>query len=172
VYIPADEATSVKMWDALMDAGAEFGTRPCGLGARNTLRLEAGMSLYGHEIGEEINVFEGGLDRWLKLDKGEFIGREALQAVKDAGGPRRKVVGLEMVDRGIARDGYPVLSLSGQEIGQVTSGSPAPFLKTNIAMAMVPAEVAASGSDVLVQVRGNQVRAKQTPVPFYKRAKR
>jgi len=172
VYTPSDEATSVKMWNALMEAGAEFGIRPCGLGARNTLRLEAGMSLYGHEISEEINVLEAGLERWLKLDKGEFIGREALLAVKEAGGPKRRVVGLEMVDRGIARDGYPVLDLNGQEIGVVTSGSPAPFLKTNIAMALVPAEVATSGSDVMVQVRGNQVRAKQVAVPFYKRAKK
>jgi aminomethyltransferase len=172
VYIPSDEATTVKMWDALMDAGAEFGIRPCGLGARNTLRLEAGMSLYGHEISEEINVLEGGLDRWLKLDKGEFIGRDALKAVQESGGPKRKVVGLEMVDRGIARDGYPVLDLDGKEIGTVTSGSPSPFLKTNIAMALVPAEVAATGSDVLVQVRGNQVRAKQVPLPFYKRPKK
>ncbi len=90
VYIPADEATTVKMWNALLDAGAEFGIRPCGLGARNTLRLEAGMSLYGHEISEEINVFEGGLGRWLKLDKGEFIGREALLAVQSTGGPKRE----------------------------------------------------------------------------------
>ena len=78
LYISADEASTVKLWDALLDAGAEFGIRPCGLGARNTLRLEAGMSLYGHEISEEINVFEAGLTRWLKLDKGEFIGRDAL----------------------------------------------------------------------------------------------
>ena len=96
------------MWNALLDAGAEFGIRPCGLGARNTLRLEAGMSLYGHEISEEINVFEAGLTRWLKLDKGEFIGHEALMAVQAAGGPKRKIVGLEMVERGIARDGYSV----------------------------------------------------------------
>lgn len=172
VYVPSDEATSVKMWEALLEAGAEFGIRPCGLGARNTLRLEAGMSLYGHEISEEINVLEAGLDRWLKLDKGSFIGREALLQVQASGGPKRRIVGLEMVDRGIARDGYSVLALSGQEIGQVTSGSPAPFLKTNIAMALVPAEVAASGSDVLVQVRANQVRAKQVPLPFYKRPKK
>ena len=172
VYIPSDEATTVKMWNALMEAGSEFNIRPCGLGARNTLRLEAGMSLYGHEISEDINVLEAGLDRWLKLDKGEFIGKQALQAVQAAGGPRRKVIGLEMVDRGIARDGYPVLDLDGKEIGTITSGSPAPFLKTNIAMALVPAEVAASGGDVLVQVRGNQVRAKQVAIPFYKRPKK
>jgi aminomethyltransferase len=172
VYVPADEATTVKMWNALMEAGAEFGIRPCGLGARNTLRLEAGMSLYGHEISEEINVFEGGLDRWLKLDRGNFIGRDALLAVQAAGGPKRKIVGLEMVDRGIGRDGYDVLSLSGEKIGVVTSGSPAPFLKTNIAMALVPASVAASGEDVIVQCRANAVRAKQVPLPFYKRTKK
>jgi aminomethyltransferase len=172
VYLPADEATTVKMWNALMEAGAEFGIRPCGLGARNTLRLETGMSLYGHEISEEINVLEGGLGRWLKLDKGEFIGRDALVAVKESGGPVRKVVGLEMVERGIGRDGYPVFSLSGEEIGRITSGSPAPFLKTNIAMALVPAAVADAGSDVLVDCRGNKVRAKQVPLPFYKRAKK
>jgi aminomethyltransferase len=172
VYTPSDEATTVRMWEALLEAGAEFGIRPCGLGARNTLRLEAGMSLYGHEISDEINVLEAGLTRWLKLDKGEFVGREALVGVRESGGPKRKVVGLEMVERGIARDGYSVHSLSGEEIGKVKSGSPAPFLKTNIAMALVPAAVAELGSDVLVDVRGNRVRAKQVPIPFYKRAKK
>jgi aminomethyltransferase len=129
------------------------------------------MSLYGHEISEEINVFEAGLERWLKLDKGEFIGRDALLAVQADGGPKRKIVGLEMVERGIGRDGYPVLSLAGEPIGNVTSGSPAPFLKTNIAMALVPSSIAASGEDVLIDVRGNRVRAKQIPLPFYRRAK-
>jgi aminomethyltransferase len=172
VYIPSDEATTVKVWNALLDAGAEFGIRPCGLGARNTLRLEAGMSLYGHEISEEINVLEAGLDRWLKLDKGEFVGRDALEAVQAGGGPKRKIVGLEMVERGIGRDGYSVLDLEGNEVGVVTSGSPAPFLKTNIAMALVKTEVAASGADVMVQCRSNPVRARQVPLPFYKRAKR
>ncbi len=172
VYTPSDEATTVKMWNALLEAGAEFAIRPCGLGARNTLRLEAGMSLYGHEISEEINVLEAGLTRWLKLDKGEFIGRDALLALEAEGGPRRKIIGLEMIERGIARDGYSVLSPSGGAIGQVTSGSPAPFLKTNIAMALVPAAAAASGEDLLVDVRGNRVRARQVPLPFYKRPKK
>ena len=172
VYTPSDEATTVKMWNALLDAGAEFGIRPCGLGARNTLRLEAGMSLYGHEISEDINVLEAGLDRWLKLDKGDFLGREALLKVQASGGPQRKVIGLEMMDRGIARDGYFVLSLEGEHIGTVTSGSPSPFLKTNIAMALVPAGTAASGTDVLIDVRGNRVRAKQVPLPFYKRPRK
>jgi aminomethyltransferase len=172
VYIPSNEATTVKTWNALLEAGAEFGIRPCGLGARNTLRLEAGMSLYGHEISDEINVLEAGLTHWLKLDKGDFIGREALVAVQSAGGPKRKVIGLEMIERGIARDSYPVLDLDGNPIGTVTSGSPAPFLKTNIAMALVPASVAAACADVLVDVRGNRVRAKQVPIPFYKRPKK
>jgi aminomethyltransferase len=172
VYIPSDEATTVKMWNALLEAGSEFAIRPCGLGARNTLRLEAGMSLYGHEISEEINVLEAGLDRWLKMDKGDFIGHDALAKVQSEGGPQRKVIGLEMVERGIGRDGYCVLSLDGERIGAVTSGSPAPFLKTNIAMALVPASVAASGSDVIVECRNNRVRAKQVPIPFYKRPKK
>jgi aminomethyltransferase len=172
IYIPGDVETTEKVWNALMEAGAEFGIRPCGLGARNTLRLEAGMPLYGHEISDSINVFEGGLERWLKLEKGEFIGREALLAVQASGGPKRKLVGLEMMERGIARDGYPVMDLDGKEISAITSGSPAPFLKTNIAYTLVPAAVAASGADVLVQVRANRVRAKQVPTPFYKRVKK
>jgi aminomethyltransferase len=172
VYLPADEATTVKVWNELLTAGEEFGIRPCGLGARNTLRLEAGMPLYGHEISDTINVFEGTLDRWLKLDKGEFIGRQALLDVQAADGPVRKLIALEMVERGIARDGYTVLNLDGKEIGAITSGSPAPFLKTNIAFALVPTSVSQSGEDVLVQVRPAQTaRAKQVPAPFYKRPK-
>jgi aminomethyltransferase len=169
LYLPADEPTTTKIWNELLGAGSEFGIRPCGLGARNTLRLEAGMSLYGHEISDSINVFEANLDRFLKLDKGDFIGRQALIDLQSSGGPARKLVGLEMIDRGIARDGYPVLNLEGREIGVVTSGSPAPFLKTNIALALVPTQAAIGGDDLLVQVRQTQVRAKQVPIPFYKR---
>jgi aminomethyltransferase len=172
LYLPSDAPTTEMVWNALLDAGAEFGIRPCGLGARNTLRLEAGMPLYGHEISDQINALESGHNHWLKLDKGDFIGREALVAVSASGGPKRRVVGLEMIERGIARDGYPVLDLGCHEIGAVTSGSPAPFLKTNIAFALVSASVASSGADVLVQVRANQVRAKQVPTPFYKRTKK
>jgi aminomethyltransferase len=171
LYLPADEPTTVKLWNELLAAGQEFDIRPCGLGARNTLRLEAGMSLYGHEISDSINVFEANLDRFLKLDKGEFIGRQALLDLQSSGGPVRKLIGLEMIDRGIARDGYPVLNLEGREIGIITSGSPAPFLKTNIALALVPTQAALSGEDLLIQVRQNQVRAKQVPVPFYRRQK-
>jgi aminomethyltransferase len=106
------------------------------------------------------------------LDKGDFLGREALLKVQASGGPQRKIIGLEMLERGIARDDYPVLSLDGEPFGSITSGSPAPFLKTNIAMALVPTATAISGTDVLVDVRGNRVRAKQVPLPFYKRPKK
>jgi aminomethyltransferase len=173
IYIPSNIATTESVWNAILEAGAEFGILPCGLGARNTLRLEAGMPLYGHEITEETNVWETGLDRWLKLEKeSDFLGRSALLAIKESGGPTRKLVGLEMVERGIARDSYPVLNEAGEQIGIVTSGSPAPFLKTNIAYAYVPTAVAESKEDVFVQVRANKVRAKQVPTPFYKRPKK
>ena len=173
IYIPSDVPTTEKVWNAILEAGAEFGILPCGLGARNTLRLEAGMPLYEHEITDQTNVFEAGLDRWLKLEKdSDFLGRSALLAMKESGGPARKLVGLEMVERGIARDGYPVLNETGEQIGVVTSGSPAPFLKTNIAYAYVPTAVFESKEDVFVQVRTNKVRAKQVATPFYKRQKK
>jgi aminomethyltransferase len=128
IYIPADEETSARLWHEILAAGKEFGVVPCGLGARNTLRLEGKLPLYGHEISDTINVWEAGLDRFCKMDKPEFIGREALEKSK-AAGVKRALVGLEMTDRGIARDGYKVQDESGAEIGYVTSGSPAPFLK-------------------------------------------
>jgi aminomethyltransferase len=173
IYIPSNIATSESVWNAILEAGAEFGILPCGLGARNTLRLEAGMPLYDHEITDQINVFESGLDRWLKLEKdSDFLGRSTLLAIKESGGPTKKLIGLEMVERGIARDGYPVLNEAGEQIGTVTSGSPAPYLKTNIAYAYVPTAIAESKEDVFVQVRTNKVRAKQVPTPWYKRPKK
>ncbi len=172
IYVPSDEATSVRVWNEVLEAGKEFGILPCGLGARNTLRLEAAMALYGHEISAEINVFEAGLDRYCKLEKGPFVGSEALAEVKAAGGATRKLVGLEVVERGIARDGYGVFDESGKQIGYVTSGSPAPFLKKNIALAYVPPANAAIGSEVMVQVRSAMVRAKVVPLPFYRRPKK
>jgi aminomethyltransferase len=172
IYIPADEATSVRVWDEVIAAGREFGLLPCGLGARNTLRLESAMALYGHEISEETNVFEAGLDRYCKLEKGSFLGSQALTGIRQSGGPKRKLVGLEMVDRGIARDGYKVFSRDGEEIGYVTSGSPAPFLKKNIALAYVPIASTAVGTEVDVEVRNNKVRAKVVATPFYRRPKK
>jgi aminomethyltransferase len=139
IYFPGDVATTEKLWNALLEAGKEFGIRPCGLGARNTLRLEAGMPLYGHEITDQVNVFEGGLERWLKLDKGEFIGREALLAVQAAGGPKAQTGGPGDGGAGNWAGRIPGdVDLEGNEIGAITSGSPAPFLKTNIAFALLP----------------------------------
>ncbi len=172
IYVPSDEPTSVRVWNEMLAAGAEFGILPCGLGARNTLRLESAMALYGHEISDGINVFEAGLDRYAKFEKGPFVGSEALLAVKAAGGPARKLVGLEMVERGIARDGYVVKSPEGKEIGKVASGSPAPFLKKNIAMAHLPPEFQAPGSEVAVEIRGTLVKAVVVPLPFYKRPRK
>jgi aminomethyltransferase len=172
IYIPSDEPTSARVWGEVLAAGEEFGIQQCGLGARNTLRLEAAMALYGHEISDELNVFEAGLGRYCKLDKGsDFVGREALVKVQEDGGPAKKLVGLEMVERGIGRDGYPVLSLAGERIGVVTSGSPAPFLKKNIALAYVPVAMAEVGAEVAVEVRGLPVKAVVVPTPFYKRPK-
>jgi aminomethyltransferase len=170
IYIPADETTSARVWNEILDAGKEFGLVPCGLGARNTLRLEGKLPLYGHEISDTINVWEAGLDRFCKMEKPEFVGRSALEKAKPA--VKRALVGLEMVERGIARDGYKVLDEAGREIGYVTSGSPAPFLKKNIALAYVPLEFAADGTSLKVEVRGQGVAAKVVPTPFYKRPKK
>ena len=172
IYVPSDEPTSSRVWGEVLAAGEEFGIIPCGLGARNTLRLESAMALYGHEISDTINVFEANLGRYCKLDKGtDFVGREALLKVQAEGGPARKLVGLEMVERGIGRDGYPVCSLDGQKIGEITSGSPAPFLKKNIALAYVPVAYTEVGTEVGVEIRGQLVKAVVVPTPFYKRPK-
>lgn len=172
IYVPSDEPTSARVWQEVLAAGAEFGIQPCGLGARNTLRLESAMALYGHEISDTINVFEANLGRYCKLDKGtDFVGREALLKVQEEGGPKRKLVGLEVVERGIARDGYPVKSAEGLVIGEVTSGSPAVFLKKNIALAYVPVEFAEVGKEVFVEIRNQPVKAVVVPTPFYKKPK-
>lgn len=172
IYIPSDVATSERVWNEVIEAGKEFGIVPCGLGARNTLRLEAALSLYGHEISGAINVFEAGLDRFCKLEKGPFLGSEALQKVQAAGGPARKLVGLEVIERGIARDGYRVLDPQGKPIGAVASGSPAPFLKKNIALAYVPRSFAEVGTELAVEIRNNPVKARVVPLPFYKKPKK
>src|SRR2546428_3383348 len=153
IYIPSDEDVSARIWQEILEAGAEFGVVPCGLGSRNTLRLEARLPLYGHEISDTINVWEAGLDRFCKMEKAEFIGRAALEKAK-AAGVKRTLVGLEMTERGIARDGYKVQAADGREIGYVTSGSPAPFLKKNIALAYVPPEFATVGTALQVEIRG------------------
>jgi len=172
IYIPSDEPTSARVWSEVLAAGAEFGILACGLGARNTLRLEAAMALYGHEISDTINVLEAGLGRYAKLDKPEFVGREALLEIQAAGGPKRKLVALEMIERGIGRDGYPVFSLDGTRLGEITSGSPSPFLKKNIALAYVPVEHGALDTELAVEIRGQMVKAKVVALPFYKRPKK
>ncbi len=183
IYMPSDEPTSARLWNEVLGAGKEFGILPCGLGARNTLRLESRLPLYGHEISDTINVWEAGLDRFCKMEKPEFLGREALEAAKTSG-LKRTLVGLEMTERGIARDGYRILNgsgdssgnssgnSSGQEIGYVTSGSYSPFLKKNIALAYVPPELSGLGTEVLVEIRGQGVKAQVVPTPFYRRPKK
>ena len=171
IYIPSDETISARVWNEILRAGKEFGLIPCGLGARNTLRLEGKLPLYGHEISDTINVWEAGLDRFCKMEKPEFIGHAALEKAK-ATGVKRTLVGLEMVERGIARDGYKALDNGGREIGYVTSGSPAPFLKKNIALAYLPLKLAEVGTVVKVEVRGQGIAAQVVPTPFYKRPKK
>ena len=168
IYIPADEEIGARVWKEVLAAGKEFGVVPCGLGARNTLRLEGKLPLYGHEISDTINVWEAGLDRFCKMEKPEFIGRAALEKAK-ATGVKRTLVGLEMTVRGIARDGYKVLDAASRQIGYVTSGSTAPFLKKNIALAYVPIEFAAVGTRVKVDIRGQGAGAVVVPTPFYSR---
>jgi aminomethyltransferase len=171
IYIPSDEATSVRVWNEILEAGKESKVVPCGLGSRNTLRLEAKLPLYGHEISDTINVWEAGLDRFCKMEKADFSGRAALEQSK-SGSQKRMLVGLEMMERGIARDDYKVQDLSGREIGYVTSGSPAPFLKKNIALAYVPPEFGGLGQELKVEIRGQGVKAMVVPTPFYKRPKK
>jgi aminomethyltransferase len=168
LYVPGDVATSEMVWNEVMDAGKEFGILPCGLGARNTLRLEAKMALYGHEISETINVWEAGLDRYCKMEKAEFVGRAAL-AKASANGLKRTLVGLEMIERGIARDAHKVFDLAGEQVGVVTSGSPSPTLCKNIALAYVPPALASVGTTLLVEVRSQRVKAQVVATPFYKR---
>jgi aminomethyltransferase len=171
IYVPSDVATSERVWNAVMDAGKEFGILACGLGARNTLRLEAKMALYEHEISDKINVWEAGLDRYCHLEKGSFIGSEALSKLK-AAGLQRTLVGLEMVERGIARDGYRCVDENGKEIGVVTSGSPSPTLGKNIALAYVPPSMTELGKAVYVEIRTQRCKAVVVATPFYKRVRK
>jgi aminomethyltransferase len=167
IYLPPAEAP--RIWSELLEAGREFGIKPCGLGARNTLRLEAKMALYGHEIHASITPYEAELGWIVKLDKGEFIGRAALAKQKQQG-LKRKLVGFEMRGRGIGRDGYEV-RLEGAAAGWVTSGSPAPSLNKNIGLCYLPASEARPGRTIEVMVRNQPVEAETVATPFYRRAK-
>jgi aminomethyltransferase len=170
VYAAANRAE--QLWNKILDAGnttSPTGVLPCGLAARNTLRLEAGLALYGHEIDETTTLLEANLGWICKLDKGDFIGRESLARQKEQG-VKRKLVGFEVTERGIARDDQQVI-VAGEKAGRVTSGSPAPFLKKNIGFAYVPIEHATVGQEIQIDVRGRLVGAKIVKTPFYKRPK-
>jgi aminomethyltransferase len=159
--------SAVRLWEALATAGAGLGLKPCGLGSRDTLRLEAGMPLYGNELDRSVNPYEANLGRVVKMEKGEFVGRAALASVQQVG-PRRRLVGLLMRDEAIARHGYPVV-VDGREAGVVTSGTASPTLGERIAMAYLPAEHAAVGAHVEVIVRERRHPAEQVKLPFYRR---
>jgi aminomethyltransferase len=161
-----DPAHSEKVWNALLDAGHKHGLIPVGLGARNTLRLEAALALYGNDIDDTTTPLEAKLQWICKFDKGGFTGRDVLLKQKE-NGVERTLVGFEMRGRGIAREGYP-LSIDGQECGRVTSGSFAPFLEKNIGLAYAPVEHKAPGTNITVAIRGRPVEAEIVPTPFYK----
>ena len=168
LYAAASEA--IALWERLLEAGREDGLVPAGLGARDTLRFEARLPLYGQELSPHISPLEAGLGFFVKLaDKGDFIGREALERQKQHGVPR-KLVGLEMIDRGIPRSHYPVYA-DGERIGEVTTGTQSPTFKTNIGLALIRSEYAAIGSEVEVEIRGKRLRARVVKTPFYTRRK-
>ena len=165
IYIAPSEAP--RIWQELLDAGKEFGIKPCGLGCRNTLRLESKMALYGHEIHASITPFEADLAWIVKLDKGNFMGRAALLQQKEAG-VKRKLIGFEMRGRGIGRDGYEVY-VDGAPAGWVTSGSPSPTLNKNIGLCYLPAAEATLGRKIEIIIRNQPVEAETVTTPFYKR---
>ena len=167
VYAGAEFAE--QLWYKLLEAGKDAGILPCGLAARNTLRLESAMSLYGHELSDEITPLEANLGWITKLNKGEFTGSDSLKEKKESGITRR-IVGFEMTEPGIARDGHDVY-IGEKRVGYVTSGSPAPFLKKNIGLAFLPVEFANDGQEIKIEVRGKHLSAKVVPTPFYKRNK-
>jgi aminomethyltransferase len=161
---------ALHLWNRLLITGNADGLIPCGLAARNTLRLEAAFRLYGHDMDQTTTPLEAGLGWVVKLGKGDFLGRGALVKQKEAA-LSRKLVGLEMLDRAPARDGYPV-AIGETQIGAVTSGSPAPYLKKNIALAYLPPDHAAVGTEVSVVIRGRNVPARVVETPFYKRERK
>ena len=155
------------LWDAVLEAGRNKGLVPVGLGARDTLRFEAALPLYGHELSPELSPVEAGLSRFIAWDKDDFIGKEALLAQK-AAGPARILAGFEMVDRGIPRNGYPILA-GGAPAGFVTSGSVSPTLDKNLGMGILPAAFAAPGTDIEIVIREKPLKARVVPLPFYQK---
>jgi aminomethyltransferase len=165
IYAPA--AAAAELWGEISRAGAEHGLVPVGLGARDTLRLEARMSLYGQDIDETTTVYEADLGRIVKLDKGEFVGRDALGR-QAAAGLSRKLVGFEMCGRPIARHGHAVL-VAGERAGLVTSGTHSPTLRKSIGLAYLPLAATAVGTEFEVEIRGRREAARVVPTPFYER---
>lgn len=163
VFVPASQ--TVALWRELMRAGQDLGVAPIGLGARDTLRTEMKFSLYGHEIDDSTNPYEAGLGWVVKPAAKDFLGRAPMLAAKEAG-LKRKLIGLELVERGIPRQGYKVLSSDGREIGVCTSGTMSPSTGASIAIAYVATEFAADGTEIAVDIRGKAVRAKIRPTPF------
>jgi aminomethyltransferase len=170
LYVHRDDA--VELWKRLLEAGGEDGLVPVGLGARDTLRFEARLPLYGQELSAKITPMEAGLGFFVKLDKGDFIGREVLAEQKQHG-PERKLVGIEMIDRGIPRSHYPVYAADADDarIGEVTTGTQSPTFRTNVGLALVDSRYAGLDTEVLVEIRGKKLRAKVVKTPFYKRQK-
>ena len=168
IFIPWAETAA--LWDALLMVGKDLGLQPCGLGARDSLRLEACLPLHGHELGDDISVIESGLSWILKLDKGNFIGRAALEAEKTKGS-NRALAGFFVEDAGIARHGDRIQDESGNDIGLVTSGTKTPTVDRALGMALVKAEFSAVGSVFWAVVRGRKLRCVVTKRPFYRRAK-
>jgi aminomethyltransferase len=167
IYVGWDSGP--KIWSALIEAGTPVGMKPCGLGARDTLRLESKYPLYGNELTDETNPLEAGLGFATKLDKPDFVGKAALVSAKNEG-LKRKLVGLELRGAGIPRHGYKVFDSEGaREIGIVTSGTQSPSLKKPIAIAYVPTGVSAVGQKVSIEIRGTKIPAEVVPTPFYKR---
>ena len=156
-----------KLWDLLLKEGEEFGLRPCGLGARDTLRLEASMPLYGHEMDEDISPLETGLDYGVKMNKEDFIGKKAIE---EKGEPKICRVGLRIVDKGVLRE-HQDIYVGEDKIGHTTSGTYSPLFKTSIAMALIDKKYADIGTIVEVDVRGRRLKAEVVPMPFYKREK-
>ena len=169
--IYCDSKDAVSLWNEILEAGKEEGVIPCGLGARDTLRFEANLALYGQELSSEISPLEAGIGFAVKLNKeADFIGKEALKQQKENGLPR-KLVGIEMIDRGIPRHGYPVYK-GDTQIGEVTTGTQSPTLKKNIGLALIDAKETELGNDVEVEIRGKRLKAAVSATPFYKRDKK
>lgn len=167
VYISWSQGPAV--WQALLEAGKSLGLKPCGLGARDTLRLEMKYPLYGHELGEKTNPLEAGLSWVVKFDKGDFVGRESIVRCKEQG-LRKELVGLKLLDRGIPRQGYAVFSSDGSKrVGVITSGTQSPSLKQAIGIASIELPFGKIGDQLKVEIRGNFIKAEVIPTPFYKR---